>query len=152
MSITAIVLICLAAGYYLIRPRKKVEKSRATAGRSPGKDRGREISHNAYHAVSISHKTCGCRDVRAMGNRRFLATRPPLVPLATCNAETCKCTYIHYEDRRVPGVRRAPYNVATDLHAVAGRQERRARKSRRETDQQADMASDFDFEDIEWIT
>ena len=65
---------------------------------------GRPMEHrrvvNPYHAVSIKPGPKACKEARAFGNRRFLASAAPSIPLRNCANAVCNCRYAHYEDRR----------------------------------------------------
>ena len=76
---------------------------------------GRQIEHsrvvNPYHAVSIDTGSKSCRQARAAEGRRFLADFAPKLPLRDCDQPTCKCRYVHHNDRRSARDRRVqPHN------------------------------------------
>lgn len=88
---------------------------------------------NPYHAVSIKAGP-GCYQTKLQyGDRRFLAAEAPLLPLPTCDVTTCKCQYVHHDDRRAEPDRRLRdvWNPNSPL-AVGG--DRRRLQGRRATD------------------
>jgi hypothetical protein len=97
---------------------------------------GREVQahrvNNPFHAVSIlAGPTCQRTAVEFKG-RRFLSREAPGLPLPTCNHETCRCRYVHHEDRRSGRDRRHRdvWNPASPMV----RDDRRASHGRRVTD------------------
>ena len=95
---------------------------------------GRPMQHhrvvNPYHAVSIQGAPGCCGEVVALEGKRFLASAAPKVPLRDCEAASCRCRYIHYEDRRGEEDRR----VMTVDARGQGKPERRQNRGRRESD------------------
>ena len=65
--------------------------------------------------------------------RRFLVSEVPRLPLGGCTAEACRCRYVHYADRRGPD-RRHTYVQFSSAKLALGRQDRRTRLSRRQSD------------------
>jgi hypothetical protein len=55
---------------------------------------------NPYHCVSIRFGPNCCQQVRAIDGQRFLAGSAPQLPLPGCEAASCDCRYVHYDDRR----------------------------------------------------
>ena len=55
-----------------------------------------------FHAVSIrAGSEHACPAVQELENVRFLSEDAPMLPLEGCGArESCRCTYVHFEDRR----------------------------------------------------
>jgi hypothetical protein len=95
---------------------------------------GRPMQHhrvvNPYHAVSIMHQAGCCVEVAGLEGRRFLASAAPTIPLRDCEAASCRCRYVHYEDRRGEDERRI---LAFDARGI-GKEERRHSRGRRESD------------------
>lgn len=86
---------------------------------------------NPYHAVSIAKGPGGCKEVAELKGRRFLASKAPMVPLPACDAASCSCRYIHFDDRRTDENRRV---LTQDLRGNHGTRERRLGPGRRATD------------------
>ena len=149
MTITTVLILALAAAYWLLRSRSERgrERKSRTAQSAPG-------TRSPWLATSISVKGCSCAAVKAVGNKRFLSSGSvPKLPLADCASTTCDCSYIRHEDRRTTeGDRRAPFSMQTDLYHLARESERRVKKGRRESDWSDNAASDLDYADFEWTT
>jgi hypothetical protein len=149
MTITAVLILSLAAAYWLLRSRGKRDSERKsrTAQCAPS-------TRSPYLATSINFMGCGCAAVQAVGNTRFLSSgNVPKLPLADCASATCNCSYVRHKDRRTTqGDRRAPFSIRTDLYNLATESERRVKKGRRESDWSSDAASDLDYADFEWTT
>jgi hypothetical protein len=62
---------------------------------------------NPYHAVSIVPGESSCGAARELRSRRFLSREAPPLPLASCTSSTCRCSYRHFDDRRMMKGRRA---------------------------------------------
>ena len=99
-----------------------------------------------YHSVAIRyHENDACPVVKQfkiklhlsdktplfLETQRFLSSEAPLLPLAGCTVESCRCRYVHYEDRRERD-RRNSYGRTTDLIPASVGQERRSGTNRRQ--------------------
>lgn len=127
--------------WYLRHPRP--EKSR------PGKAQHSACTQHPYHAVSIRRRGGACSVANAAGSRRFLASGVPQLPLPSCDARNCGCRYVHHDDRRHHDNRRMLYSMRSDLYVLAGHNERRGTRGRRQSDKDANLASTFDLGDID---
>lgn len=76
--------------------RKKIS---AQLRDQPGRMEHRRVV-NPYHCVSIRFSSNCCQQVRAIDGQRFLAGSAPQLPLPGCEAASCDCRYVHYDDRR----------------------------------------------------
>lgn len=85
---------------------------------------------NPYHAVEIAPGPGSCKAAVELKGLRFLATAAPNIPLPGCQADSCRCRYVHCEDRRSAEDRRER------AHGPRGNglRERRLGPGRRETD------------------
>jgi hypothetical protein len=64
---------------------------------------------NPFHCVPIRLPKGACEPAKQLGAQRFLSKEAPLLPLANCTARSCRCAYVHHEDRRMGGEdQRAP--------------------------------------------
>ena len=85
-----------------------------------------------FHGVSIrAGEGCACDAVISIENVRFLSDDAPMLPLNECSDPArCRCTYVHYDDRRTEPRRE------TDIGLPARRIEndRRVGQGRRITD------------------
>lgn len=75
------------------------------SGSNRSASRRQQDKHNApdqkqFHAVSIQPCAKACSAARALRGQRFLANEAMTLPLASCDAANCQCTYKHYADRR----------------------------------------------------
>jgi len=65
---------------------------------------GRPMEHrrvvNPYHAVGIEPGSACCKAVAGLKGRRYLSAAAPEIPLPACDAASCHCRYVHFEDRR----------------------------------------------------
>lgn len=80
---------------------------------------------NRFHAVTIHARADACPEVRAFVAKKFLAKEAPRLPLDSCTAPRCQCSYDHYDDRRVE--ERRDEQDMTHFQGV----QKRARKERR---------------------
>lgn len=65
-------------------------------------------SAHPYHCVAIHHRDGACAAVKRLSGKRFLSKEAPPVPLPACDAASCRCRYVHFEDRRQNGERGNP--------------------------------------------
>ncbi len=110
----------LAVGVWLLRPRRR------TLPAAPPPQMVRPTSK--YHCVAIKYRDDACRSVKKLEGKRFLSKQAPQFPLPDCGARPCRCSYVHFEDRRV-SERRTPYH--STMLAPYLRQDRRAGGGRR---------------------
>jgi len=99
------ILILLLLLIFVRRPKEQ-EKGR------PAKVERRTAPAKAdtrFHAVSLKSLSSACDAAKAMEGERFLSTEAPNIPLAECDATSCKCRYVHHKDRRATEDRRNPY-------------------------------------------
>jgi hypothetical protein len=149
MTITAVLILSLAAAFWLLRSRGERDSERKSR-----KTQSAPSTRSPYLATSINYRGCGCAAVQAVGNKRFLSSgNVPKLPLADCASTTCNCSYVRHEDRRTTqGDRRAPFSIRTDLYNLATESERRVKKGRRDSDWSSDAASDLNYADFDWTT
>ena len=145
MSVTVIILLCVASVYWLLRSRENTSPE-------PRKVQPARRQHNPYRAVSISHKRCACPTVKSLGDKRFPLAKAPQLPLLRCDADNCQCSYVRHNDQRALGDRRSPFGLQTDLYVLAEQSERRTLRNRRKTDLGAAATSEFNLDDIELNT
>jgi hypothetical protein len=92
---------------------------------------GRPVEHrrigNPYHAVSIEPGVRSCAAAREAQGERYLSSAAPMLPLDECTqSETCRCRYVHHQDRRSQRDRRVNFanphaHRMTDRRTGAGR-------------------------------
>jgi hypothetical protein len=65
---------------------------------------GRQMEHrrvvNPYHAVGIAPGSGCCKAVTELKGRRYLSSEAPKIPIPACDAKSCQCRFVHFEDRR----------------------------------------------------
>ncbi len=66
-----------------------------------------------FAAVAIRGTDAACCRAKQLAGERFLASKPPELPLEGCDAAKCECYFVHYDDRRRDSDRRSPFNVNT---------------------------------------
>ncbi|MGB7990122.1 MAG: hypothetical protein WCF44_12035 [Candidatus Methylophosphatis roskildensis] len=81
-----------------------------------------------YHCVAIRSRGVVCVAARTLVGKRLLSSEAPTLPVPGCTAANCRCSYVHYDDRRADD-RREIYR-SRQLHDDL-RPERRMRKDRR---------------------
>ena len=62
-------------------------------------------STSRYRAVEICFGKNPCAAARVLGEQRFLAKDAPRLPLPSCTAARCDCSFTHLLDRRDEGRR-----------------------------------------------
>ena len=103
-----------------------------------------------YNGVEIrfAEKSC-CEWVKQLRGARLLPHQARLfpLPLPECDAETCKCRYVHFEDRRGEDDRRIPFSTLTSAFGRFTTRERRSGEDRREgyVSQEMRIISDNNF-------
>lgn len=112
-------LVVASLVLWLIRGRRAAQ-SNASA----------QSAGQSYHSVTIRHPNDACVAVRGVAGRKFLAREAPLFPLGNCEAATCRCRYVHYDDRR-DDERRSPFAVRHVLLTGSEQRERRVAPDRR---------------------
>lgn len=109
----------LAVGVWLLRPRRR------TLPATPRAQMVRPTSK--YHCVAIKYRDGACQSVKKLESTRFFPKEAPQFPLPDCGARPCRCSYVHFDDRRA-SERRTPYRSAIlvpylgqDLRSGGGR-------------------------------
>jgi hypothetical protein len=145
MTITTALILLFATAYYFLKPRSAEESVSKKVKKKSG-------ARNPYLATSISAEGCACAAVGNVANTRFLTSQNvPKLPLADCISATCKCRYVHHQDRRnSEGERRTPFSLQTDLYNLNKEVERRVKKGRRDTDWSGNAASELSYAEFEW--
>ena len=90
----------LVVGVWLLWPRRR------TLPAAPPSQIVRPTS--TYHCVAIKYRDGACQSVKKLESKRFLSKEAPQFPLPGCGTWPCRCSYVHFDDRRVSD-RRAPY-------------------------------------------
>ncbi len=113
MKIVVITLVLLAVAlvvFLLFRKRNKPSPE--------------PVHHNPYSAVRIKPHQHACDAAFDLSHRVYLVSEAPLLPLPNCNkTESCRCGYVHYDDRRHGLQRRGKSIVMRDVYSKKERRE-----------------------------
>ncbi len=114
-----LLLAVLAVGAWLLWPRRR------TLPAAPRPQMVRPTK--TYHCVAIKYRDGACESAKKPEGKRFLSKEAPQFPLSDCGARPCRCSYVHFDDRRASERRTlnhsamlAPY-VQQDRRAGGGR-------------------------------
>ena len=97
------ILVLLLLLIFVRRPKDKKPARPVERRMTPSKP------DTQFHAVSLKSLASACDAAKAIQSERFLSTEAPAIPLAGCDASSCKCRYVHHDDRRATDDRRNPY-------------------------------------------
>ena len=118
-----IAVIC-AVAFWLRQHREKTKPASRVA----------DVYHSSkYHCVAITHSNNPCESVKRLEGKRFLSNEAPILKLHGCDADSCQCRHIHYDDRREED-RRNPFGRYSSIHPTSIDQDRRKQLGRRNTD------------------
>ena len=96
-----------------VNNRRRKKQKKATSGqarRAELKQKKQQEEKNKWRAISLKCGEHPCAAARRMEGKRALVLQFPRIPLSTCDAEVCKCTFEHHEDRRSGKERREILN------------------------------------------
>ena len=110
--------------------RDKRQKQ-STKSKSGSQKTAAETTH--WRAVKIKPGLIACRSVERYANQIFLAKSSPRLPLDDCDEKKCSCKYVHLDDRRSGGDRRAELGELGDFLPF-NQTERRQNNGRRDAD------------------
>jgi hypothetical protein len=95
MVVQTLVLIVIVVVATLWWRRAIMPRQQSIAERSPERR-----NRDEYHCVEVRYQAGGCDAVKQLGEKRFLSDEAPRLPVSGCDASTCSCRYVHYDDRR----------------------------------------------------
>lgn len=78
-----------------------------------------------FHAVGIRPGPNSCAAAKSLQGQRFLSDAAPHIPLAGCNASSCRCRFVHFTDRRSGEDRRSPFPATIGIETGIHRKEQR---------------------------
>ena len=134
--ILAALVVAIGIGVFLMR--RSPTPARANPARAKPRSSDRANIRGAstqYQAVSVMLPAACCGSVRELEGKRFLVREPPRLPLASCDAGSCKCGYLRYPDRRFDeDDRRGPPGLKAELFALNEGEDRRHSRGRRWAD------------------
>jgi hypothetical protein len=90
-------------GLLAILTGKSSTRSKVTA------NQGETPKHPFRGVEVILNKNGCCEAAKAIAGQRFLTDQVPMLPLSGCDVAECRCTYLHFNDRRTD------YRRASDL-------------------------------------
>ena len=133
-----ILIVAVGGGLWFLSSRSSGNKTRSTSAVARSrKSTPAASSASQWHAVIIRFDAEACAAARALENTRFLSREAPTTPLPDCDAETCNCKYVHYNDRRKEDSdRRSMASLRSSLHEASGDEEKRGKRGRRSSDQE----------------
>ena len=99
VALLAFLMVVVSIGYL---------RRKETGEIAPSSSRG--LAERKYRAVSVRPQLYSCRAVLALGDTRFLAEEAPHFPVRGCDAESCRCQYVYFPDRR-DEQRRSPFSA-----------------------------------------
>lgn len=114
-----LILIAVAAAFWWHRMTMR-QKTQASLKKG---NRGK------YHCVAVHGGNLACDSAKRLETIRFLPDEAPGLPVPGCNAQTCTCIYVHYDNRRQEYRRNPCGQWASVPPAITG--ERRSRAERR---------------------
>ena len=83
-----------------------------------------------FRAVSVKSKGVRCAAVAPIEGVRFLCSNAPQLPVKGCErAKSCKCVFVHHDERRQEPRRDADAGIAGFGYLGAERRTRRGRRS-----------------------
>ena len=86
-----------------------------------------------WRAVRVAPGLICCNAVSKLEGQVFLSRLSPRLPLDECDVGDCRCKYVHLEDRRSGGDRRAALGEL-DAYLPFNQSERRKSRGRRTAD------------------
>jgi hypothetical protein len=137
MKTIVLIVIALAILAFILA-RRPAKPAKTAASRRTLSPKTVTAPASPYRASSIVFDFEACDAVRAIGDRRFLASDRdiPVLPLERCTAAKCNCKYVHHDDRRETSEdRRHPSGLQAELYDRSGEPNRRQKqRGRRKTD------------------
>ena len=128
--IVAAIAVAVIAFYLLLSKLLSRRSARAgTAKAAAGEDR----SAAQWRAVKVAPGLICCAAVGKLEGQVFLSRLSPRLPLDACDVKDCRCKYVHLEDRRSGGDRRAALGEL-DAYLPFNQAERRRSAGRRGVD------------------
>lgn len=92
-----------------------------------------------YHCVALKPRAGCCPAVRKAAGTRYLSRQAPPLPLPNCTAASCRCTYLHFDDRR-DSDRRMPFAPRrSSAHGDKAGERRRGTDRRRSGSSQPEL-------------
>ena len=133
MDVVLIVIgiaVLVIAFYFLVA---KLLSRKIVPARSARSAAEADRSASRWRAVRVMPGLICCDAVSKLDGQVFLSRLSPRLPLDECDVKDCRCKYVHLEDRRSGGDRRATLGEL-DAYLPFNQVERRKSKGRRSAD------------------
>lgn len=128
LMLFAIAILIVAMVMTLLKYSGRRERQSAPPAARRGATSVRQRTR--WRAVKIAPGLMACDAVQKLGDRVFLASESPHLPLGNCALGDCNCRYVHLDDRRSGGDRRIDLG-SLGSYLPNNRSERRQRADRR---------------------
>lgn len=115
-------LALIAGAVYWVMARRARARSRPPP--PPTKAGGR------FGAVEIRIRSGACNAARQLEGQRFLSKNAPALPLRTCAAAQCSCSFSKLSDRRTDGRRFLQGGLTASLFIASNRRKKSDRRLR----------------------
>jgi hypothetical protein len=122
-----VIVLLLIVAFLVWRRKKRANELRAAGA----KEIDLMATTSKFHAVSIRPGPDACRAALGLAGQRFLSDAAPSIPLPSCEAENCRCRFVHFSDRRDGDDRRSPFPAAIGIDTGTWRTEQRQSGDRR---------------------
>lgn len=120
LTFVSIVVVGAAAAAYWLAARRARE-----SGRAPQKPR----PAGRFGAVEIRMRSNACAAAKALEGQRFLARSAPALPLPSCDAAHCACSFGKLSDRRTESRRLEHGGLSATLFLANNRREQHDRRT-----------------------
>ena len=129
IAVAAVVI----ASYLLLSRLLSGKPASARSARASASSGNAASSSSQWRAVKVAPGLICCDAAGELSDRIFLARLAPSLPLDACTVGDCRCKYIHLEDRRSGGDRRASLGEL-DAYLPFNQEDRRRSEGRRRAD------------------
>ena len=129
--VTFVIAVAVIAFYLLLAKLLSRRPPGVRSARSAPEE-GERV-HTRWRAVRVAPGLICCDAVSKLDGQVFLSRLSPRLPLDECDVADCRCKYVHLEDRRSGGDRRAALGEL-DAYLPFNQDERRRSAGRRRAD------------------
>ncbi len=120
MIVACVAALALLAGaaYWAVNRRAPAASSPQTLAKAGGR----------FGGVEIRTRNGACDAAHVLEGKRFLAKNAPPLPLPSCAAERCACSFTKLADRRTDGRRWQQGGLTASMFQAANRRKQRDRR------------------------
>ena len=118
--------------FYLLLAKLLSRRPPGVRSASSAPEEGERVD-TRWRAVRVAPGLICCDAVSKLDGQVFLSRLSPKLPLDECDARDCRCKYVHLDDRRNGGDRRAALGEL-DAYLPFNQGERRKSEGRRTAD------------------